>query len=207
MIKLKKIKTLSLTKWFYMNYLIRGNHGVKYQPLKGTYLDISKSFSSTGRGTIILNADRYVSSKMYTYFAAAQNSELCITGRCHVSYGCDIKIFSDGKLELHNCSLNSYSQIRCKNHIYIGENTRISRNVQIWDDDHHKIKGASDNNKEIIIEKNVWIGAGAIILKGVRIGEGSMVAAGAVVTRSIPSHCVVGGVPARIISKDFYWEY
>ena len=53
----------------------------------------------------------------------------------------------------------------------------------------------------IIIEKNVWIGSGAIILPGVTVGEGSVVAAGAVVTKDVPADTLVGEVPARII-KD-----
>jgi len=53
----------------------------------------------------------------------------------------------------------------------------------------------------IVIEDNVWIGTRAIILKGVTIGEGSVVGAGAVVTRSVPPGVLVGGVPARVIRE------
>ena len=47
----------------------------------------------------------------------------------------------------------------------------------------------------------MWIGAGAVITKGVTIGEGAVIAAGAVVTRDVPPMTVVGGVPARVIRK------
>ena len=49
--------------------------------------------------------------------------------------------------------------------------------------------------------KNVWLGAGAKILPGVTVGENSIVAAGAVVTKSVPKNSVVAGVPAKIIKK------
>ena len=49
----------------------------------------------------------------------------------------------------------------------------------------------------IYIGKNVWIGASAVVLPGVRIGDGASVAAGAVVTKDVPPNTVVGGVPAR----------
>ena len=51
----------------------------------------------------------------------------------------------------------------------------------------------------IVVEDDVWIGAGAIITDGVHIGKGAVVAAGAVVTQNVPAHTVVGGVPARVL--------
>ena len=56
--------------------------------------------------------------------------------------------------------------------------------------------------KGIIIDDDVWLGAGAIITDGVHIGKGAVVAAGAVVTRDVPAHTVVAGVPAKMIKKD-----
>ncbi len=53
----------------------------------------------------------------------------------------------------------------------------------------------------IVIEDDVWIGAGATVLPGVTVGQGSVVAAGAVVTKNVPPFCVVGGVPARVIKE------
>jgi acetyltransferase-like isoleucine patch superfamily enzyme len=53
----------------------------------------------------------------------------------------------------------------------------------------------------IVVEDDVWIGAGAIITDGVRVGRGAVVAAGAVVTKDVPAHTVVGGVPARILKQ------
>ena len=53
----------------------------------------------------------------------------------------------------------------------------------------------------IVIGKDVWIGSNTTVTPGVTIGDGSVIAAGAVVTRNVPDHVLAGGVPARIIRK------
>ena len=63
-----------------------------------------------------------------------------------------------------------------------------------------------EDDQLVILEDAVWIGTGATILKGVRIGRGSIVAAGAVVTRSVPPYSIVGGVPARLIRRRWDTE-
>ena len=60
-----------------------------------------------------------------------------------------------------------------------------------------------DNDKDVVIEDDVWIGTNVTILKGVTIGTGSIVAAGAVVTKSFPPYSIIGGCPAQLIKKRF----
>lgn len=59
-------------------------------------------------------------------------------------------------------------------------------------------------DKDVIIEKDVWIGSNVTILAGVHIGRGATIAAGAVVNKDIPPYCIAGGVPAKPIR--FYWS-
>ena len=56
-----------------------------------------------------------------------------------------------------------------------------------------------DNDKDVVFEGDNWVGANAIILKGVTVGKGSVVSAGAVVTHDVPPYAIVGGVPAKVI--------
>lgn len=60
-----------------------------------------------------------------------------------------------------------------------------------------------ENDKAVIIEDDVWIGANVVILKGVRIGRGSVVAAGSIVNKSFPPYSIIGGVPAKFIRRRF----
>jgi acetyltransferase-like isoleucine patch superfamily enzyme len=60
-----------------------------------------------------------------------------------------------------------------------------------------------ENDQPVVIEDDVWAGAHVIILKGVTIGHGSIIAAGSVVTKSFPPYSIIGGVPARLIKMRF----
>ncbi|MCG8475105.1 MAG: acyltransferase [Cytophagales bacterium] len=87
--------------------------------------------------------------------------------------------------------------------IEIGVNVRIAPYVVVMDDDYHSIEDRykSGKTKPIIIKDNVWLGLRSIVLKGVTIGEGSVVAAGSVVTKDVPPYTMVGGVPAKVIKS------
>jgi acetyltransferase-like isoleucine patch superfamily enzyme len=71
-----------------------------------------------------------------------------------------------------------------------------------------KLKPGADSLTKgpIIIENEVWIGYGALILSGVRIGKGAIIAAGSVVTKDVPAYSIVGGNPARLIKYRFNEE-
>ena len=60
-----------------------------------------------------------------------------------------------------------------------------------------------DNKGDIVIGNDVWIGYKAIILAGVKIGDGAIIGTGALVTKDVPAYSIVGGVPAKIIRKRF----
>lgn len=61
-------------------------------------------------------------------------------------------------------------------------------------------------SKPISIGDHVWIGLNATILKGVTIGEGSVIAAGSVVVKDVPAHTLVGGIPAKVLKENIEWE-
>jgi acetyltransferase-like isoleucine patch superfamily enzyme len=104
-----------------------------------------------------------------------------------------------------NSTINRNSCILDK--VIIGKNCSIAPNVVIVGSNHLfkdasiLIKSQGSEIKGILIEDDVWIAANVTILDGVTIGYGSIVAAGAVVNKSVPPFSVVGGVPAKIIGK------
>ena len=72
-----------------------------------------------------------------------------------------------------------------------------------WNMQKENIKDSWDNKGNIVIGNDVWIGYNAIILSGVTIGDGAIIATGAVVTKDVPAYTIVGGVPAKKIKKRF----
>jgi acetyltransferase-like isoleucine patch superfamily enzyme len=93
--------------------------------------------------------------------------------------------------------------------IQIGHKVMFGPHVTIMAGDHNTsvlgqfMADVKDKRPEddlpVVIDDDVWIGAGATVLKGVHIGRGSIVAAGAVVVKDVPAYAVVGGVPARVL--------
>lgn len=101
-----------------------------------------------------------------------------------------------------NVFINADCKFQDQGGIYIGDDVFIGHSVILATLDHN----LDPNNRylkpaPIHIENKVWIGSGAIVTRGVTIGEGSVVAAGAVVTKDVPKFTVVGGVPAKIIKS------
>ena len=104
-----------------------------------------------------------------------------------------------------NSNIGRYSYVGCSGLITIGRNVMISPRVSLYAENHNfqdterPMKEQGVTRESIKIEDDCWIASGAIILAGVTIGKGSIVAAGSVVTRDVPPFSIVAGSPARII--------
>ena len=99
--------------------------------------------------------------------------------------------------------INNFSIINGTDGVDVGENTLIGPGVRIISYQHQYARGATIHSQPIIaapirIGCDVWLGANAIILAGVTIGDGAVVAAGAVVREDVPAYAVVAGMPATI---------
>lgn len=98
--------------------------------------------------------------------------------------------------------------------ITIGENVNFSSNVSIWTYQHDYRDSYfacnTDHVGPVTIGNRAWIGPNVIILRNVTIGEGAVIAAGAVVTHDVPPYTLVGGIPAKVIGKrptDLKYEF
>lgn len=95
----------------------------------------------------------------------------------------------------------SGTTIGCALKVEIGDRVRCGANTIITDTDWHSDDPRTSGPRPIVIEDDVWLGVNVTVLKGVRIGRGSIVGAGSVVAKSIPSGVMAAGVPARTRRK------
>lgn len=122
--------------------------------------------------------------------------------------GSYVRVVKGGGLYLAgNGFINENVQITCGDRIEIGTGCFVGRDVIIRSYDAHQIeKEGYKVSAPIKIGNNVWIGQRAMILKGVTIGDGAVIAAGAIVTKDVPAHSVVAGVPAKVVEENISWR-
>jgi len=149
----------------------------------------------------------------FPYFHKAKKSKLILGIQCRfnsrttsnligINHRCIISTLSEGAvLKIGDGCGFSGTTIGCFVHVELGKNVRCGANTLITDSDWHQDDPRAGNPKPVIIEDNVWLGYGVIVLKGVTIGKNSVIGAGSVVTRSIPSNVIAAGNPCRIVKN------
>lgn len=122
-------------------------------------------------------------------------------------YGAYIEIVNGGKLVIGQGAANVGLTIMCAKEVVIGHGVRIGRNVSIrdWNGPHVIINETYQNHAPVHIGNRVWLCTGCTIMPGVTIGEGAVVAANSVVTKNVPSRCLVAGTPAKVIKENIEW--
>ena len=128
-------------------------------------------------------------------------------GAYNLRYGAYIEVVNGGKLTIGQGAANIGLTIMCAKEVTIGNGVRIGRNVSIrdWNGPHVIINDHYRNHAPVHIEDHVWLCTGCTIMPGVTVGEGSVVAANATVTKDVPPHSLVGGSPAKVLKENIEW--
>lgn len=200
-----------------MNFKLKFNRILKLNFLQTLRLRL-KGFNSFVYGKVSIKIPKSAKIKVYkrlnmghslffskTYLKMSENSKLYVND-FSIGGGSTVFVGNNATLTLGTGFFDRKASIYCFEDIKIGNNVMIAEDVMIRDSNNHTI--LTDGYKKespVKIGDNVWIGARVTILPGVTIGDGSVVAAGAVVTKSVPSNCLVGGVPAKILKENITW--
>jgi acetyltransferase-like isoleucine patch superfamily enzyme len=138
------------------------------------------------------------------------DSTLHIIGNVDLRPGVIIWAINANVVIRNGTVINGPTDIVSKAGVEIGANCQIAKNTTIMDCDMHKHALAGekpmDTPKEVIIKDRCWIGHNVTILKGVTVGEGSIIGAHSVVTEDVEDRTMVAGVPARKIRENIIWE-
>lgn len=153
-------------------------------------------------------------------FRSQQSPGLVLGDRVRVYTWTTFNVEPTGSIEVGDDSTIVGGIFMCAERITIGRNVVVSYHVTIADSDFHprdpqlRIQDAIANSPQgdrslrpayesrpVVIEDDVWIGIGAIILKGVRIGKAARIHAGSVVARDVPASAIIAGNPAQLITE------
>jgi tetrahydrodipicolinate N-acetyltransferase len=202
------LKMLLRTSVLLTLYLSARHHG-RIVILRGTRLQLAKGtrIQVAPGGRLVLGRIRAVGTPCALIMA--RDSRLTIHGNVVIMRGTRIIVGRGAHLEIGDQSYINYdSAVTCWDHIAIGSNCAISWNANLFDGNGHEliVDGVPRPlTRPLHIGDHVWVGTGAIIMGGT-IGDGSVVAAGSVVTTDVPAKAIVAGNPARIVSQDASWQ-
>ena len=110
----------------------------------------------------------------------------------------DVQIGNHTRIGLHNTVIGP---VKIGNHVNLAQGITVTALNHNFTDSNKRIDEQGISTNAVSIEDDVWIGANAVILPGVTIGNHCVVAAGAVVTKDVPPHSLVAGVPAKVIKQ------
>lgn len=206
------LKDFFRLRWIAMLRISRSNR-IRAIIYRGASVDCAKSASICGDGRVIIGASWTKVNPFKTLFVMNENSRLIVNGRFEIYANSSLYVNENATLTLGSGYFNTGLNMSVFESVTIGEKVYISENVTIRDSDDHRLTSWEESEVQtkgmtapITIEDNVWIGMNATILKGVTIGTGSVVAAGAIVTKDVPPHCLVAGVPAKVIRTNIQWN-
>lgn len=141
---------------------------------------------------------QFIRNPLFKVLLKSYGKNSMIDYKTYIRYPAQVRIGSGTTI---NRGCQFFTSYHCKDvEISIGKHVAVAPNVSFFAAGHDYAKlDLPDTAGSITVEDSCWIGARSIILQGVTIGEGAVIAAGSVVTRDIPSYTVAAGVPAKVI--------
>ena len=152
-------------------------------------------------GPLTIGGKRNPKSKAETRILLDPGATWTTDGIVNIQCNSDIQVFANANLIMGQVNTNMGFQLVCADCIEMGKDVRIGRDVWIRDNNggHTLVIKGYKNTAPVIIEDGVWITSNNSITKGVRIGEGAVVAANSVVNSNVSSHNMVQGNPAKVV--------
>ena len=207
---MSKFKDIDILQYIKLNYLsknvIHEGKG-KIVPFHGAHVELGENSKLVMHdGSLEIGTNKVKGSKAETLIRLRKDATWNVKGYCGLSYGVTVEVNDHAEFNTGYLTVNSNSTIVVNQKINMGNDVMIGRNTVIYDSDFHTLNGEKVS-KEVMIGDHVWIATNVTVLKGVHIGEGSVIGAGTIVREDIPDHVIVGSKTKQVIlSENAYWE-
>ena len=173
---------------------------------KGFWIDINGNNNQVdiAEGCLLSNTKIRISG---------DNNRLIINKTARFMGPCDITMDGDSKLSVgEDAGIRDVQFVMKDADIEVGRLCMFSNHILLRNTDSHKVISVEDDqvtnkSRDIRLGEHVWIGQNATILKGVSIGNNSIVALGTIVTKDVPANAIVAGVPSRVVKTGITWDY
>lgn len=206
---------VSIIKYIYYNYI--STHIVRMDkskiiPYKYAVLDLGKTSKIYLRGNNIeIGVNRLRGSKEETRLRLKKGAIWHSNNGCRLYYGTTLEIHEKACLESGSFNINNGGVIVCTKHIVIGDDVWMGRNITIYDSDYHSILNEQGNtinkSRQVIIGDHVWLTNQIMVLKGVVIGKGTVIAPFSVVRKDIPENSMMAvKQEMAVIKKNVLWS-
>lgn len=206
---LLKINPIKFIKWNFLSKNVVRDKGKYLFTNWGAVIDISRTATIILHSNLVVNSPKYRKSREEAYLLLRDGAEFVINGQITIASRSTVQLQKEAKLCMGRTHINHESSIIIGGDTIFGNDILISRGVKIFDSDFHKVLDEDGNqtnrSKPMRIGNHVWIGLGAIILRGSQIGDGAVISAGSVVMGKIKAGTNAIGNPARSFS-NIRWE-
>lgn len=211
--KIRILWNLSWRKFIYYNFfctkVVRKGKGYVL-PYPNAVIDLGKDAQVILEdGHFVINDNKPSGSKAEAFLKLRENATLLIHHDVVLNYKATIEIHKGATIEIGSAYINSNAVILAAKRITMGEGILISREVFIYDADHHPIINASGEQlnlpRPVVIGNHVWIGLKCTLLRGSKIGDGAVIAANSLVGGKIKAGTMASGNPARSYS-EIIWK-
>ncbi len=203
------INPFKFIKWNFLSGNVKRDKGKYLITNWGAVIEISKSATLLLHDHLSLNTPKYRHSREEAFLLLRDGAKLTVNGSVKLASRSTIQVQKDANLTIGKAYINHESSIIIGCDCKIGNGILVSRAVRIFDSDFHKVldeKGMQTNSpKPMSIGDHVWIGLGAIILRGSQIGDGAVISAGSVVMGKVKAGTNAIGNPARSFAS-IRWE-
>ncbi|WP_326910416.1 acyltransferase [Sedimentibacter sp. MB31-C6] len=209
---LKRIDIFKFIYWNFISNCVIREEKCYIFTMKNSVLDIDKSARIILSGNnITIGHNKLRKSKAETYLRMEKNSKWISKGGAKLFYDTVLELKNNAIFEAGYFTVNGGSTIIVAQNIIFGDNVMLGRNILVYDSDHHQVLDAegrmTNPPQKVVIEDNVWLTSNVTVLKGVHIGQGSLVTAQTLVRKDVPHNSVAGGgATAKIISNHASWS-